>query len=223
MMKNKFKEYKTIIFDCDGVVLDSNKLKSNAFYDVGKIYSEKAALELVDYHKANGGKSRYLKFNLFLKEILPKYINYYKKIKIEELLNLYTISVEDGLLNCNFSQDLIYLNKHREKTKWAIVSGGDQKELNNIFKKRGLEFFFDAGIFGSPDNKEVIIKREFKLKNFISPALFIGDSKYDYEAARSCDLDFVFLNKWTEFKDWENFTSEKNILVINNLGDLLNL
>lgn len=30
------------------------------------------------------------------------------------------------------------------------------------------------------------------------PALFLGDSKYDYQAASAAGLDFVFLSGWSE-------------------------
>ena len=47
------------------------------------------------------------------------------------------------------------------------------------------------------------LKREFESGNFF-PALFIGDSKYDYVSASSMDIDFLFLSLWTEFHEWES-------------------
>ena len=41
--------YKTLVFDCDGVVLNSNKIKTRAFYDVASIYGHKVAKEFKDY------------------------------------------------------------------------------------------------------------------------------------------------------------------------------
>ena len=34
-LKNFYK-YKSLVFDCDGVLLDSNKIKSDAFYELAK-------------------------------------------------------------------------------------------------------------------------------------------------------------------------------------------
>ena len=64
------REYLTLVFDCDGVLLDSNKVKTDAFYKSALPYGENAANELVSYHKENGGISRYIKFEYFLDSIL---------------------------------------------------------------------------------------------------------------------------------------------------------
>ena len=50
-------KYNTLIFDCDGVILNSNNIKSKAFYDVALPYGVKAAEELYTYHIKNNGIS----------------------------------------------------------------------------------------------------------------------------------------------------------------------
>ena len=59
--------YKTIVFDCDGVILNSNKIKIDVFYDVAINFGASAsqAQALVDYHVKFGGVSRYRKFDYF--------------------------------------------------------------------------------------------------------------------------------------------------------------
>ncbi len=44
-----FGKYKSLIFDCDGVVLNSNKAKTEAFYKAALPYGEQAASALVEY------------------------------------------------------------------------------------------------------------------------------------------------------------------------------
>ncbi|PKO51315.1 MAG: HAD family hydrolase, partial [Betaproteobacteria bacterium HGW-Betaproteobacteria-20] len=53
------------------------------------------------------------------------------------------------------------------------------------------------------------------------PALFIGDSKYDFEAATRAGLDFVFLSDWTEVADWEDYCKAHGIQVRNNISNLM--
>ena len=62
----KISKYKSLIFDCDGVILNSNKIKSNAFRKVLKKFNQIAVDEFIKYHKDNGGISRYIKFEYFL-------------------------------------------------------------------------------------------------------------------------------------------------------------
>ena len=67
-------EYKTLVFDCDGVVLNSNQLKIRAYYDVAIKFgaSQSQAQALVDHHVMLGGISRYPKFAYFLSEIMQQ-------------------------------------------------------------------------------------------------------------------------------------------------------
>ena len=62
---NKLSKYKNLFFDCDGLILNSNKIKTQAFKEVVSQYGEKASNELQNYHIKNGGISRYKKFNYF--------------------------------------------------------------------------------------------------------------------------------------------------------------
>lgn len=197
-MKLLLSNYKTLVFDCDGVILNSNKVKTEAFYLASLPYGTKAADELVKYHVSNGGVSRYKKFEYFLEQIVPQFSNVSEGPKLEDLLESYASKVKHGLLNCDVAKGLVELRNETEGIPWLIVSGGDQGELREVFSKRGLNDFFDGGIFGSPDNKEVILNREIVKKNIINPALFLGDSKYDYQASTSAGLDFVFLSAWSE-------------------------
>ena len=213
-----FKKYKTIVFDCDGVILDSNKIKSQAFYDVAIEFGEQAAKQLLDYHIQRGGISRFLKFEWFVKTVLKKE-DYEGLVSI--LLQKYADIIERELLLCSIAESL---DIFREKTKyadWMVVSGGKQEELISLFTKRKINHYFNKGIFGSPDSKNTIIEREIKNGNIIFPALYIGDSKYDYEVSTSLGLDFIFLKGWTEFKEWESFFKDKNIHIFDNIKTII--
>ena len=211
-------KYKTLIFDCDGVVLDSNKVKSDAFYKAALPYGEDAANALLEYHKNTGGVSRYKKFRYFLDTIVE---NELENFGYDVLLELYASEVMDGMLTCNVAENIDKLREETKDTKWLIVSGGDQEELRDIFKQRKLDTLFDGGIFGSPDTKEVILEREISNSNIQLPALFLGDSKYDRKASLSSELDFIFISDWTEVNDWVSWTKTYDILSRETLNDFL--
>jgi len=200
--------YKTLVFDCDGVILNSNKIKTEAFYNVAKVYGEKPALIFKNYHLKNGGISRYAKFEYFLTHILNKPLVY---SELDKLLEEYAIVVKKALLTCEVVKGIEQLRSQTENIKWLIVSGGDQSELREVFSKRGLSKLFNGGIFGSPDSKNTILEREIKKANIINPCLFLGDSIYDYHSANQTGIDFLFISQWTEVKEWKNFCSANNI------------
>ncbi|NWO01553.1 MAG: HAD family hydrolase [Idiomarinaceae bacterium] len=218
-MELNITSYSTLVFDCDGVVLDSNKVKTESFYRAALSYGERAADELVEYHVKNGGVSRYKKFSYFLDYIVKKP----SETALKELLTDYAANVQVGLQNCAIAPALERLRNKTPHTRWLIVSGGDQAELREIFQMRGLSDWFDAGIFGSPDTKEDILTRELENGNILTPALFIGDSKYDFKAAKFVGLDFVFLSGWSEVKGWESWVAENGICATRNMESLMSL
>ena len=40
--------------------------------------------------------------------------------------------------------------------------------------------------------------------NITGRCLFLGDSMYDYQAATTAQMDFVFISQWTEVCDWKD-------------------
>lgn len=219
-------QYKTIVFDCDGVVLDSNIVKTEAYFRTAKNLgaTDEQAQALVDYHVRLGGISRYHKFDYYLREILHKPAT---QQAIQALLDEFARELEVGLMECAMADGLLELKQKTSNSNWLILSGGDQQELRTLFDKRRLsngqklEVLFDGGIFGSPDNKDEVLAREKANGNIQLPALFLGDSKYDYEAANRAGLDFIFLSDWTEVPDWQEFCAQNNLQVCKNLRQCL--
>lgn len=221
---NRCSQYQCLVFDCDGVVLDSNKVKTEAFYQASLPYGEAAAQAMVDYHVANGGVSRYKKFAYFLEQIAPKHASQWNPAEqppgLEMLLQAYAGYVRDGLLSCDLAPGLEALRQQTPNASWLIVSGGDQAELRDVFAQRGITSWFDGGIFGSPDTKDEILARELASGNIQQPALFLGDSKYDYQAASAAGLDFVFLSGWSEVADWEEWVKVNSLRCYENIESL---
>ncbi|RUR46001.1 HAD family hydrolase [Vreelandella populi] len=216
-MKKEITEYQTLIFDCDGVVLNSNCVKTDAFYQAALPYGEAAAQALVDYHVQNGGVSRYKKFAHFLESIVkPKQFG----PTLEELLKSYADKVYEGLMNCEIAPGLERLKETTPASRWMIVSGGDQAELRRVFAARSIECFFNGGIFGSPDTKDDILNREIANSNIQEPALFLGDSKYDYYASSKANIDFIFISNWTEVENWSAWCKELSLVSTSSVSRL---
>lgn len=213
-------EYKTIVFDCDGVLLDSNKTKVQAYYDVAKQMggTDMQAQMFVDYHIAQGSFPRNGKIKYYLEyvvkqeetpELMQQYLDAFDKI------------LEESLMNCELAKGLLELKIHTKDARWMVLSGGDQAGLRQIFERRCLTEHFECGVFGGPEVKEVVLAREKENGNIVLPALFVGDSRYDHQASTGAGLDFVFLSGWTEVKDWQTYCSQNNIAVRSSLLKLL--
>ena len=213
------RQYKTLVFDCDGVVLDSNQLKTEAYYRVAVAFGadHEQAQALVDYHVRLGGISRFIKFRYFLDEIMHQPVT---DDAMAILLEGFAEEIHKELLTCEMAPGLLELCELTEHTRWMLVSGGDQTELRSLFAERNIDKLFDAGIFGSPDNKDVILERETANGNLAQPALFFGDSKYDHEASERAGLDFVFVSYWTELRDWQAYCRNHHLTVIERLSDV---
>ena len=211
------RKYKTLIFDCDGVILNSNKVKTQAFYEASKKYGGEAAGALVDYHVENGGISRYKKFEYLFTNILKRS---FMDGELEQVLSDYAKRVKNALLDCECADKLGQLRELTQDSKWLVASGGAQTELREVFHERGLDGYFDGGIFGSPTAKDDIVEKQLANDNIELPALFLGDSRYDHVVAKKFKLDFVFVTKWSEFADLESYAGQHSIPKVETLDDL---
>lgn len=214
-----------LLLDCDGVILNSNELKNLAFYECALQFGSHVADEFYLHCQENSGISRQLKFT-HLKEIICK-----KGLVDRRSLDNFPIGqlcaefgkiVESNLIESEICQDLGKF-RSRSDAQWAIVSGGNQNELNRVFNKRGISSFFDLGIHGNPRNKnEIILELMEKGKFEPSQCIFVGDAEYDYLVAKNFNMDFIFISGWSSFKNWRQFVTENAIVNFDSLSDFFN-
>ncbi|TKD44166.1 HAD family hydrolase [Azotobacter chroococcum] len=216
-MHNNLSYYSSIFFDCDGVLLDSNRVKTEAFRIIASRFGDKAADELAKFHVCNGGISRYQKFEYLFKEILGEPV---EKATIQQLADEYGKLVYEHLLNCPVASGLEHIRKTTAQATWFIVSGGAESELRSVFKERGLAELFDGGIYGNPSNKDEILTNLTASGAVRKPAIFLGDSRYDHQVATRAGFDFVFVHGWTEFTTWKDYCTDENIVFIEHIEAL---
>src|SRR6056300_1510172 len=97
--------FKTIIWDFDGVILDSDDIRTESFKETFKEFSFHDVSKLVNYHKLNGGLSRYHKIDFFFKNIMKKkitandynsFVESYGKYCIDKLCNK-SLLIQDSM------------------------------------------------------------------------------------------------------------------------------
>lgn len=214
--KLHIKNYATLIFDCHGVIMESNKVIADALCKLALPFGSDAKDKLLKFHKGNSGISIHEKLNYFLSNIVTTE-DYQTSPSVEELLKIYNNNTREGLLNCNLAPGIEKLRKETPSARWLAISNGDERELREVFRLRGIDKWFDGGIFGSPSVKKDIISRELSLKNIKNPALFLGDSKDDHAVSMDKDLDFVFITCWTDVEEWEKWVFKNSISATSSL------
>jgi phosphoglycolate phosphatase-like HAD superfamily hydrolase len=192
-------DYDFYIFDCDGVILDSNSIKSNAFAKALEGDPQALILELISYHLKNGGISRYEKFDYYYNVINP---SKNPKKDIKNALKRFGDYVFVELLKCNLIPGILdYLEELKKKGSFCFVnSGSDEAELNKIFKDRGIDHFFRK-IKGSPSSKNANNQAILKDLDVNMRGVFFGDSNLDYKTAKEFNLDFIFISGVSEWKN----------------------
>ncbi len=200
------KQIKNIIFDFDGVILDSVPTKTEGFKKLFENFPNEVVDKLIEYHIQNGGISRYKKIKYFFNELLKKdisddevlnYANKYSNITKEELTNpKYMI---DDAVN--------FIKQNHKKYNMHIASGADENDLKYICEKLNLSQYFFS-IHGSPKIKSEIVKTILKFNNYKKEeTILIGDSINDFEAADVNGIVFYGYNnlELKKFKYIESF------------------
>ena len=190
---------KMILWDFDGVILDSMSVRDDGFREVLKEYPNDLVDRLIKYHRENGGLSRYVKFRYFFEEILNKDIS---EDQVNDLANSFSAIMIKRLVSPeNLIQDsLNFVKDNCETILMHIVSGSDHDELNFLCKAFGIDGYFNS-INGSPTPKNILVKNIVDKSNFIKTEIvLIGDSINDYDAAVDNGILFFAYNN-PELKD----------------------
>lgn len=172
---------KCLVFDCDGVILDSVPTKTRAFARLAEPYGDEARDMMVMYHKTHGGVSRYLKFAWFFREVLGREITEEESHKWGELFSEYAL---DEVRKCPLIEGIEKVLTHwHHKLPMCVCSGTPTEELRSVLALRNLAPYFDL-VLGSPPVKAQVlanIVNEFGLDP--ADVLMVGDSSTDRDAA----------------------------------------
>jgi HAD superfamily hydrolase (TIGR01549 family) len=188
-LKNKT----VILWDFDGVILNSNSIRDVGFTKTLENFPKKQVDALMKYHHENGGLSRYAKFRYFFEEIrnetvsnneILEYASKFSEIMLNQLIDP-SLIIQDALT---------FVKNNFENKEMHIVSASDQKELRMICKGLDLVQYFHS-ISGSPttkiDNVSMIIENNRYRKETV---VLIGDSINDYNAATKNGISFIGYN-----------------------------
>lgn len=183
---------KAIVFDFDGVILESATIKTDAFADVVKDYPKKQADAFVAYHMIHMGISRHVKFRYFIEEILKQ--PYSQKAE-QELADRFSEIVYSRVMECPFVPGAEeFLRRNYKAYELYIASGTPEEELMQIVEGRKLTPYFKK-IYGTPMKKEEIVEKISDTFGYHKEEMvFVGDAITDINAAKNMGLQFIGRN-----------------------------
>lgn len=210
--------YTAVVFDCDGVLFDSNALKTQAFREILRNYPPAIVDEFVAYHQRQGGVSRYVKLRAFLTDFLQVPVS---ESGLEKLLDDFghacrqLYQAADLTPGCLTTLETIY-----RQTSLYVASGSDEAELRQIFVDRGLAKFFQK-VYGSPKTKKACVAEIIREVGADARILVVGDAESDWRAAREFGADFIFMARFSEAKARMNERAKiEKLSVIDTLEEL---
>lgn len=189
-MKYNLASYKAIVFDFDGVILDSESYKIQTFKSLFSSFPD--YIDKIDeYNKANRGISRYDKFRYIYQTILQlPYTEDVEKMLGEAynsklVQNLGSISLISGVKK--------FLEQ--QHVPLYIASSSKESEMDQAMQAHGIKKYFKK-TYDQSNTKEYAIldvKKKLKLKG--DKILFVGDAIIDYEIAQKTKVDFLARTK----------------------------
>jgi phosphoglycolate phosphatase-like HAD superfamily hydrolase len=191
-------DYDIYIFDCDGVILDSNQLKVEAMKQalLKCVGAHEKNSECLDYFKRNFGTSRFNHINVFVNDILTLPVNERKKT-YDELLGCYSAQCKKLYLKAELTPGFLEFIQGLSGRKY-IASGSEQNELREVFKDRGLDIHFEK-ILGSPEAKVNLVANI--LNGMCCNAVMFGDAISDMKAALDNSIDFIAYLPYSNVRD----------------------
>jgi HAD superfamily hydrolase (TIGR01549 family) len=182
--------WQAIIFDFDGVVVESGTIKTQAFAELYRAYGEDIVAKVVEFHTQNGGISRYRKFRHFQEHFLhqPPLTEAEERqldIRFSELV------VEAVIAADPVPGAIELIRQQSGKIPLFVASGTPEVELKVIVERRGLAPYFTA-VRGAPALKKTIIAEILAAHN-LQPetVLMIGDAMADLEGAQANSTAFL--------------------------------
>jgi HAD superfamily hydrolase (TIGR01549 family) len=181
-------ELRAVVFDFDGVILESVDVKTRAFVALFSQWPEHEDA-IVRLHLENSEVSRFEKFVWIYRDILGLPLT---DADLARLGDDFAELIRAEMQSCSFvSGARELLDELAKRYSLFIASGTPEAEMRDIVEQRGLASLF-AGVYGSPAKKGAILRQISDHHGFATDELlFIGDALGDYEGAREAGVAFV--------------------------------
>lgn len=180
---------KCILFDFDGVICESLREKTNAFYSLYLPFGEDIAQKVIKHHTENMGVSRFEK------------IKYYHKTFLDSILTTEEVLIFADKFSSLVMQKVIeaplvggltsFLDKYSSSFDFKIITATPSEEIIKIISEKKLSNYFSS-LHGSPESKSYWIQSLLSTGTISATnCYFIGDAISDYNAAEENGIPFI--------------------------------
>lgn len=186
------------VLDCDGVLLDSNAMKSEGFRAALAPYPADTVDDFIAMQRRSFGTSRYRLVDAFFSEFLERKPAEGEAENILDQFGNYCAAnyplqaLTDGAIEA-----LEQLSSLR--IPLFVVSGSAEDELRVALKEIGIARYFQS-ILGSPKAKHEHLA-DIKSAAPASRVVFVGDAAADWKASARCGCEFVYVSTWSADRD----------------------
>lgn len=173
-----------VIFDMDGLMLDSERLTSGFWKQAGEKIGADIPMEFLDSFR---GRNPAAIQEAFLKEFGPEFeFERCRQIKTQlqyEYVREYGIPLKEGLMRL-----LDYLKNH--EIRMAVATSTDRGLADTMLRKAGVREYFDAFVYGdmverSKPYPDIFLKAAAEIGVMIQECLVLEDSIAGVEAGKA--------------------------------------
>ncbi len=177
-----------ILFDFDGVLVDSVDIKSRVFCALFADHPDHLDA-ITALHERHGGLSRLVKFDMIYRDILKVPLTEDHRVRLAR--HFADLVVEQVIACPMIAGAEAVLRALAPRLPLEVVSGTPEPELREIIARRGLTSYFH-GIHGSPRGKAEIIGDLLARFGWRARrVVMVGDALTDHEAAMAHGLPFI--------------------------------
>jgi len=188
-----------LFFDFDGVIVDSNSTKTEAFATLFRDYDQEIITKIIDYHRRYGGISRVEKIRYAHEHFIGKPLT---EAELVRWSARYSELVVDEVIAADVVPGAVqFLESHKQQLPVFVISGTPEDELKYIIERRDMSGLFRE-ILGSP------VKKPEHIRNLLGGyrlaaerCVFIGDALTDYNAARETGSHFIGIQSTVGFPE----------------------
>lgn len=179
---------RVLVLDFDGVIIESNDAKTDAFRDVFSQFPDHREA-MMAYHLAHVSSSRFAKFDYLLERLgcasdaglRDELAADFSRRTLERMATVPYVTGAEAFLRKVASRLPVYL-----------ASVTPEEDLETILARRGLRAWF-RGVYGCPPWTKADAVRDVLRREACAPgeALLVGDSAGDQRAAAETGVEFV--------------------------------